>query len=117
MKINIKFDKDMKFALCFALIFLINALALYTHNRLNAFLYLLLLGIYLFLYCPPKHFVQSLRKLFFDFEVKQAVLSWVFCVFAPIFLALYYLNFKLLLLNFLLVALLSGGAWYLKNKE
>jgi len=118
MKKNfIKLSKDTKFALCFLLIFLINTLVLYTHNRLNAFLYALLLSIYIFLYCPPKRFIPSLRKLFFNFETKQAVLSWFFCVFAPMFLALYYLNFKLLLLNFLLVALLSSGVWHLKNKE
>ena len=111
-------NKDLKLVLCFALIFLINALALYIHNRLNAFLYLLLVGVYVLLHCPPKRLgtAEALRKIFFDFSSNQAVLSWFFCVFAPIFLALYYLNFKLLLLNFALNTLLSSGIWWLKKQ-
>ena len=110
-------NKDTKFVLCFSLIFLINALALYMHNRLNAFLYLLLLIMYLLLNCSPKRLAQSLRKLFFNFNTRRTAWNWFFCVWAPVLLALYYLNFKLLLLNFSLNALLSGGAWRLKNKE
>ena len=112
-------SKDIKLLCGFSLIFLINTLAMYIHNRFNAFLYIVLLAIYILLNCPAKRLdlPAALRKLFFNFNTKQAVLSWVFCVFTPIFFALYYLNFKLLLLNFALNILLAGGIWWLKNKE
>ena len=106
-------NKDTKFVLCFSLIFLTNALALYVHNRLNALLYLLLLGVYLLLYCP--RLAPGLRKLFFN--SRQTAVNWFLCVYAPVLLALYYLNFELLLLNFALNVLLSVWAWRLKNKE
>jgi hypothetical protein len=102
----------------FVLLFGLNTLAVYTHNRLNAFIYLLLLLSYILLYSPDYWRVaEGLRQIFFDFSSRQAVLSWFFWVFAPNLLALYYLDFRLLWANFGLDILLTGCLFYLQKKE
>ncbi|MDR1997377.1 MAG: hypothetical protein LBQ83_03550 [Candidatus Margulisbacteria bacterium] len=106
----------------FGLLFLGNALAVYAHNRLNAFLYLLLLGGYILLHSPYARkgldIRAGLRKIFFDFADNRTALNWFFAVFAANIFALYYLDFGLLLVNLGLDALLTGCLLFLaKNKE
>jgi predicted membrane protein len=84
----------------FILILLANFFALFLHNRLNAFLYVLLAAGYALLEGAPRDW--RLRLIF---------------IFAPQLFALYYGDFRLLWMALTADAVLTGGLLYCEKKE
>ena len=81
------------------MIVLFNTLAVFYHNRLNAFIYLFLVGCYVGLKNLPRFWRDRL-----------------IIVFAPNIFALYYLDFKLLFVSLAADILLLGIWVYLERK-
>ena len=84
----------------FGLIVLFNTLTVFCHNRLNAFIYLALVGCYVWL--------KSLPRLWRDRLI---------IIFAPNVFTLYYLDFKLLFVSLAADALLLGVWLYLERRK
>lgn len=89
--------------LIFFWIFLLkNGVSIFLHNRLNAFLYLLLLTCY---------FVLRGRQGLRDWRV------WLVAGIIPYALALYYLDFGLILATLVLDLILLGGFFIFEKKR
>jgi len=84
------------------LVFLKNSLYIFVHNRLNALIYLVLTGSCLVLYG---------RAAF------RSPLSWLLVLAAPHLLALYYLDFGLILGALVVDLGLLGVFLYLKRRS